>query len=222
MSTPENEDVQHKWADYQNGNTLTCNAKNLKDENMPELAAFLENHPEITSVSLQNNEIGDKGAAILVGVNSILSLDLANNKINDKGTKEFRKALVNNETLKELILDGNDITYKTIKRLAEHKALSKLSLQSIGIWDKSTDALNRNKTLFEVHVDDLRISKEHLKILEQIGPRNMAAKKGLVNKKEKTPQQPSVCSFTRQLLMPPPKASKQEESKLSKKVSLSS
>lgn len=129
-----------------NGLELQCSSSNtLTDIHIQNIVApFLRLHPEIVSVNLSQQKIGNEGAIELANIESIQSLDLSFNSIGDGGAR----ALGFNDTLQTLILTGNPFLRENSDRFKPTNS-SDRSNSITGIPDVG-EVFRNNRTLLSL------------------------------------------------------------------------
>lgn len=138
---------------YLGGEYLDLSNQDLNDNDVGELINFLDRHPRITSLYLNNNRIGNKGAGLLANRN-LRSLSLNNNLIGNEGAKLLAKSNIQllslmscrinndgvnlfllNTSLRSLRLENNAISAMHLKYLndyiARQHALPEAEIQRI-------------------------------------------------------------------------------------------
>ncbi|KAL7554593.1 hypothetical protein ACHAWF_018083, partial [Thalassiosira exigua] len=121
----------------------------------------------VITLSLNNNQIGDKGAASLasaLGDNARLKhLELGSNIIGHVGAECFENALKQNDALETLVLDGNNIGDEgaacfTAALIMGSSHLKRLDLRRNGIGIDGAKSLaemfSRKNSLTELRLDD--------------------------------------------------------------------
>jgi hypothetical protein len=122
----DDEDIQESTEDFYNkyvrDNTLSIQSCNTI--NISELVSFLQNNPNITSLDLEECNIGDEGAEALANsehLENLKELDLVSNDIGDEGAKALIKALNDGKfpSLITLELGDNNIGDEVEKELSD-------------------------------------------------------------------------------------------------------
>lgn len=122
--------------------------RSLNDTDVPIIAAFLKEHPEIIKLDLSHNSITAAGVKEIADIATIKKLNFRDNHIDDNGAKYFEqnkhllalnlsrneisdvglKSLIANPNLEALYLSGNNITSNGILLFANHPKLNTLDL----------------------------------------------------------------------------------------------
>jgi hypothetical protein len=121
----------------------------------------LQTNTTLTSLDLENNDIGAAGATALATAlqtnTTLTSLDLANNNIGAAGATALATALQTNTTLTSLNLDGNYIGASGATALAmalqTNVILTSLNLVNNRIGDAAAVALLSARPSCTVHLD---------------------------------------------------------------------
>jgi len=146
--------------------------KAIKKKNIANLKRLLA---EITSLNLNNFQIGDAGAKILTSAlednHTITSLYLVNTKIGDAGTQVIAIVLANNNTLRTLDLSENkigDAGGQVIAAALEYnRTLISLSLRANEIYFSARSiviALDRRLTPFDLNWNPIHLRDPSLLI----------------------------------------------------------
>lgn len=113
------------YIDEGDGYCFESEDNRLLDSDINDLVLFIENQPEIETVILSNNRIGDEGAKLLARLTTIKSLNLYNNSISDEGAK----ALAASTTLISLDVGFNKISIVGAKALVANTSIISLNLR---------------------------------------------------------------------------------------------
>ncbi|CAF1596394.1 unnamed protein product [Didymodactylos carnosus] len=125
-------------------------SKQLNDQDMKIICEKLKINQHWKSLHICNTQITTKGVSYLcqaLKVNSaiVTSLTLTNNQISDKGITLISKLMIKNKTIDSLNLGGNLITDKGVKQIAimlkKNKTLFELRLQENLITDIGMELL---------------------------------------------------------------------------------
>ncbi len=123
------------------------------------IADALKDHPTLKSLYLAQNRLSNVGLAHIIEnlcYSSVCELDLRSNNIDSEGAKVISSYLVENNTLKKLVLNENrGIQNEGAKEIAlsltTNSSLTQLSLRSCGIGKKGAErfaaCLAQNTTL---------------------------------------------------------------------------
>ena len=142
----------------------------IENRSIESFAVALERHKTLRLLDLSENRIGVSGATRLVGIlqelilrksaiddqwigefvsalneNTVLRrLDLSQNQIGERGLEELARMLTKNACLRELQLDGNDISSVQVLVLAleQNDTLTRL-IGSYGVGNQETQAMRR-------------------------------------------------------------------------------
>merc|ERR1712216_793757 len=100
-----------QWKADDNSEKWDISGKKMTDNDMLLIEPLLRTMPNLKSLTLRENNIGDKGAKAIVraleGNETLKELNLSANAFGDEGAKAIATALEGNETLKELNLSAN-------------------------------------------------------------------------------------------------------------------
>ncbi len=140
----------------------------LRNDNLPDfvstLMEILQSHPQITTLDLSSNRIGNERlkalAAALANNTTLTTLDLGNTDLGDEDAQVLAAALKENSTLTTLNLIVNSIGAMGAKALAaalkENSTLIYLNLRGNRIGDNGAQALamglEGNKSLTNLHL----------------------------------------------------------------------
>lgn len=157
-------------------NTLTLDNCYMNANELDRIVQFVNTHPEITTLSLvdnelhadagkklaglinikwlilNNNHLGDEGVKALATTLGVDDLYLADNQISDVGVSE----LIKNTRLAVLDLSDNRITDKGAAMLAQTK-LECLDVPDNMISDKGAIALAKNTTISQLRIQGNQI-----------------------------------------------------------------
>jgi hypothetical protein len=116
--------------------TLVLNNNSLGDDGVTLLVNGLVNHTNIVSLSLRDNQLGDKACEAISQLNHLTDLDLSNNDISDEGLKM--------DHLNSLDVSGNTrITPKALLDLIQSvNSLIDIEAASTGVSDAAVAAMN--------------------------------------------------------------------------------
>lgn len=162
------------------GNTLEITTKSfegcipeggvdINDQKTILLANALKKNPNVTSINLCNNNIGDMGAVALAGVNTITELDLYGNNVGVIGVKALTIS-----NLKKLVLADNFIAYKkTSSEITDmtnafiaNKTITELNLYNCYIPDEmAAQIIRNNKTIKKLDLSACYLSNEFLRYI---------------------------------------------------------
>lgn len=109
----------NRWLPYYNAQSgsLNLRMKNLTDDDIPELIQFLMEYPDVQTLDLSLNNIGDRGVAEFAERNqTIIQVNFAGNNIGDRGVAAFA---YKNQTVKQINFSNNLITEQGISNFAE-------------------------------------------------------------------------------------------------------
>lgn len=143
------------FARYVQGNELDLSFGNLEDNDLPEIIAFLRNHPEIKSLNLEGNSKLTGGALVpLASVETLTELNLARRYkdcpngvcIGGFEAKDIT-AFVNNTHIVSLNLHMHSIGDEGAILLAKNTTLKYLNVGSNNITDSGAIALAHNNIL---------------------------------------------------------------------------
>jgi Leucine Rich repeat len=140
-------------------NSLDLSNMNLTDEYISSLCEYLKSHPEITSLDISDNYIGDGGAKILASNTTITTLSIDFNEIDVMSAK----ALANNRVITSLSIIGNDIGDEGAMAFAENQTLISLQAAGNSIFNEGAKALARNTSLVFLDISGNRIGSEGIK-----------------------------------------------------------
>jgi len=138
------------------GFLLERNILDLRSQKIPGaivkqfLIPFLQEHPEITTLNLQNNAIDAEGAqalALFLQTNqTIHTLDLSDNKIDDSGAEALVGTLIGNRSIRALNVSNNAVTARWERLLRALTAGNRDSQQS-----QSAPLTTRNVSQIPTH-----------------------------------------------------------------------
>ncbi len=132
------------WKYYPSSKTeLNLYLQALTDDDIPSLIEFLNQHPEITSLILISNKIGDAGAKLLAANTTIISLGLSANQVGDEGAM----ALAATTSIVYLNLYHNKIGVKGAKALASNYIIISLDLHANVIGEEGREALEEDNPI---------------------------------------------------------------------------
>ncbi len=156
--------VNDKVIDYGDVKFLVMDYCMLNDEDIPSLRTYLEEHKDISVLSLSHNNIGPKGAAQLAQISSITYLDISKNPIGSDGAI----AIANNSTLENINALDSEIGDEGAIALANNPQLKGLVLLNNPIGNNGFLALAKSTTLDTLWVGDLStIAHESIAALGQ-------------------------------------------------------
>ena len=108
---------QHRFIEFIEKNCLNLSRQNLTDKDIPELTKFLFENPDITTLNLSLNNIGDRGIADFAERNqTIVQLNFSGNNISDDGLAVFA---YKNQVVKQANFSHNMISHKGITNFAK-------------------------------------------------------------------------------------------------------
>lgn len=131
-------------------NTLNLSYKNLSPEDAVTICIYLNRHPEIRSLDVSWNQIGDEGARVLAANTTLTTLNVRANLIGDEGAK----ALAKNTSLKSLNVLCNRIGDEGAIALATNTSLTSLYVGSNNIGYIGARALAKNTSLTSLNVSN--------------------------------------------------------------------
>ena len=140
--------LQYNIQQSAKGITLKLSSRNLRADDMPDMCSFLNMHPEIVSLDVSYNHIGDAGAKALAGNTSLTSLDVYFNDIGPAGAK----ALAGNTSLTSLDMRSNHLGDDGAKALTSNTSLTSLNVASNKIGPAGAKALAGNTRLTSLDV----------------------------------------------------------------------
>lgn len=156
--------VNDKVIDYGDVKFLVMDYCMLNDEDISSLRIYLNEHKDISVLSLSHNSIGPKGAAQLAQISSITYLDISKNPIGSEGAL----ALANNTTLENINALDSGIGDEGAIALANNSQLKGLVLLNNPIGNDGFLALAKSTTLSTLWIGDLStIAYESIAALEQ-------------------------------------------------------
>lgn len=137
--------LKQKWEGFinQEADLLNLSMQGISNEHISILLSFLDEHPEVTSLRLWQNQIGDDGTTALAGNTSLRSLNLDGNQIGDAGAT----ALAGNTSLTSLSLWFNNIGDAGAIAFAGSTSLRSLELGVNRIGDAGAIALAASTSL---------------------------------------------------------------------------
>ena len=101
---------------------LACSS--VTDQDIQEvIVPFLNEHPEIENICLNNNNIGDNGAKALASVKSLKAIGIRHNHIGDDGAKAFAIS----DSIEHLGIANNKIGDVGFKALASNPSIKTLN-----------------------------------------------------------------------------------------------
>jgi Ran GTPase-activating protein (RanGAP) involved in mRNA processing and transport len=158
-----------------NANILSLVAMGITDKDMIVLAQYLKEHPEIDTIDLHGNRLGDIGVITLSIIHSIKRLDVSDNKISDIGAK----ILAEKSKLSSLNINSNLIGTQGAIALLCNETIKYLDMRLNDIDDKKsngfTDALKGNASLREIKLQGNRF--KHKRTIELIDEINHVTKR---------------------------------------------
>lgn len=134
-----------------------CNCLVDSDECAMELAK----NTSITYLSLEDNQIGNKGVEALATNRTLKILNLTTNLIGDEGAK----ALATSDTLQWLSVNDNQIGHEGIIALAKNSSITRLEIAENKEGDEGARALATNKRITTLHVTIDKLGPDGIKIL---------------------------------------------------------
>jgi serine/threonine protein kinase len=141
---------------------LNLKGTTVTDKALPHLASRLD---RLGYFCLREDNITDKGAAIIFNQLRVRSLDLSKTNITDNCLKNF-----NQPRMKSLKLVADGITDAGMECLSNSKSLKLLDLSETKITDKSVDAIAKIKSLKELLISHTSLTDEGFKRLKQALP----------------------------------------------------
>ncbi|CAF4839605.1 unnamed protein product, partial [Rotaria sp. Silwood1] len=184
--TYKNQKLRQMIHENNDNSVLYLSNEQLTDNDMEIISYYLlRNNTTLTTLYLENNQIGDKGAQYLAeGLPkniTLLTLDLENNQIGDNGAQYLGEGLLRNATLTELYLDNNEIGYKGAQSLGEGlqktTTLTTLDLRKNEISDKGAqhlgEAFKKNTTLTTLNLSHNNIGDKGAQSLGEGLQKNM-------------------------------------------------
>ena len=170
----------------------------LSEKTQSDLIRVFKNDPTLKELKLVNNQIGDKGAALIADAlkknTTLKKLYLGKNKIGDEGAALIADALKKNTTLTALGLYGNQIGDEGASALAD--ALKKnTTLTSLGLYDNQigdkgagflAEALKQNSSLTGLYFGYNKIGEDLLnQIKDKLEENKTNPRKKLQNPKNR-------------------------------------
>lgn len=131
-------------------NQLLLSNKQLNDEDVTVIFEFLETHPEITTLDVCNNNIGNAGAKLIAKNVSLKIIVAWGNNIGDEGAI----ALANNLTLIALDLGENGISDKGAETLGHNTTLTALILEGNNISKIGAVIFTKFSNLTTLDIED--------------------------------------------------------------------
>jgi Ran GTPase-activating protein (RanGAP) involved in mRNA processing and transport len=163
------------------GHYLDLSNQQIQMIDVIELIRELEKYPEIKTVDLRNNPIGNLGVEFLAvaleeGTIQPRCLNLSGTDIGSSGVMRFAEALRSNTSLINLHLSGCQIGVSGARAIAEalkqNKTLLTLNLDNAQIDLEGVkliiDALNENTTLLKLDLSGIRLGVEGAKYLAKV------------------------------------------------------
>lgn len=164
---------------------LMLDSCRLHDKDIPSVLSYLSSHPEILYLSLDNNNIGPKGAKMLAQQLKVVSVFLDNNHIGSAGaialaqnTSIYELSLRNNyistagalalaqkQNLPRIDLGNNNIAMDAIVALAKNPSLGYLGIANIALDAPTVATLAKNQTLIGLDLSYTNISRADLKTI---------------------------------------------------------
>lgn len=139
----------------------TCTNLTIYECIGPDVVRALAQHPNLTTLNLDNNNIGPDGARVLAASTTLRTLYLYNNNIGSEGAI----ALSRNTSLTSLGLGFNNIGPEGAKALALNTTLTELNLWCNNIGPEGAKALSRNTTLRSLYLYGNNIRSDGLEAL---------------------------------------------------------
>jgi len=172
------EDFKHC---IQGGDSLTFDnrffsGKTLSKQDILNIADYLQEHPEIKTLTLASIGIQPEACELLGSVlanKSLTELQILSMSIGDEGAKAIAKGLAANKTLQILNLDGNEIgddgAKAIFKEIGIRTYLADLSITNNKIGDESVKtivgALKANETLEKLCLKGNKFTDEGIEAL---------------------------------------------------------
>jgi Leucine-rich repeat (LRR) protein len=121
----------------------------LTAEDMSELVDLMAQNPYLTTLTLNENEIEDKGCQELQQIKTVTHLEVAENGLGDDGAIALSKM----PQLQELVIPCNDITDKGFLELVHKPELTSLSIAYNKISDVAANQLFQIQDSHLVYID---------------------------------------------------------------------
>ncbi|OHS92792.1 hypothetical protein TRFO_40913 [Tritrichomonas foetus] len=141
----------------------------ISSENIEPLAFGLMNNHTLQTLNLSNNNLRSKGAIIIINAckdSSLHELNISNNHITDDVSPHFASFLIENKTLKQLNLSGNNLTQKFTSSISVSLAsadcyIKELNLSRNPLGNRGISALahamSSNRTLTKLNISACKI-----------------------------------------------------------------
>lgn len=129
--------------------TILLDNCDLKDSDVTKLVVWLNAHPDIDHVSIENNNLHADAAKQLSSVAQLQVLFMGNNYIGNEGAAAFSS----NQTLILLDLDNNQIDDNGARELAKNTHLLELDINNNRITDQAMPALIEMPSLIDLRVE---------------------------------------------------------------------
>lgn len=111
------EGVQHRFIQFVSNNSLDLSRQSLTDKDMPEIVQFLLQNPNVKTLDLSLNNIGDEGIAYFAERNqNIKRVNFEGNNISDQGVVVFA---YKNQTVEQVNFSQNLISDRGINNFIE-------------------------------------------------------------------------------------------------------
>ena len=157
--------VQHMDEHFPFGNNfLYLGRCAIVDEDIPEIVAYVKNHPQVTGIFLGYNDIGPDGAAVLAQIPKLDELDIEGNSIQDEGAIALSHMVIKFLDVSE---DRGYISSKGIIALVNNPAIETLNISG-GVTRTNVDAdeaLAKNTTLKTLIMNDAYVSDKDIAII---------------------------------------------------------
>ncbi len=108
---------EHRFIEFVTNENLDLSRQNLTDKDMPEVIKFLMQYPNIKSLNLSMNNIGDQGIADFAERNlTVTQVNFAGNIIGDNGAAIFA---YKNRVIEQVNFSHNRISEKGVEHFCE-------------------------------------------------------------------------------------------------------
>lgn len=157
---------------------LNLKAKSLNHEDVDLICRYLEEHPNITSLDLSQNNIGDEGARKLAQNTTLTTLNMEITQISFEGARSLAQhprlnclnvsanpligdlgavALAQNPRLRNLDVSFTNLQEAGATALAGHQNLQSLNVASNAIGDQALKKLAQSTSLINLNLQGLSI-----------------------------------------------------------------
>lgn len=128
--------------------SLNLSSSAISLDQMTMISDFLNRNPDIKTLILETNKLGDKCAIALAAIVTITKLIVNHNDIGDEGAM----ALAANNTLTSLFVSDNSISDKGAKALASNSSIKSLNINGNLIGENGAMALAANNTITRLDI----------------------------------------------------------------------